>query len=148
MCRAHATVRGFLGELVARSGDARDIVVDMEAGLEHFSRGTARHVNCFLAVLEPYYRSMETVRRVAQLATELGAQHVLVVANKVRDEGDRNAIREFCQANGLRVRGEIPYDPLLLEAERAGTAPFDYRRDTPAMSAIHELAHSLRAEVA
>ena len=43
MCGAHATVRGFLGELVAKAPEAYDVVVDMEAGLEHLSRGTGKH---------------------------------------------------------------------------------------------------------
>ncbi|MGI8843887.1 MAG: AAA family ATPase, partial [Gemmatimonadaceae bacterium] len=72
MCGAHATVRGLLGELVAHSANGRDIIVDMEAGLEHLSRGTGRHVSLFLAVVEPYYRSMETARRIVELAAELG----------------------------------------------------------------------------
>ena len=139
-------MRGLVGELVARSDETRDIVLDMEAGLEHLSRGTARYVSSFLAVLEPYYRSMETVRRVAELATELGAGHVLVVANKVRDEGDRNAITEFCRAHRLPLVAEIPYDPFLLEAERAGMAPFDYRRESPATRAVGELVRALRVE--
>ena len=147
MCRAHATVRGFVGELVAQSGDARDVVLDMEAGLEHFSRGTARHVDGFLAVLEPYYRSMETVRRVADLATELGVHHVHVVANKVRDEGDRKAISEFCNARGLRILAEIPFDPVVLEAERAGKAPLDYRPESPAMTAVRTMAGVLYHEL-
>lgn len=146
MCRAHATVRGFLGELIARSTDDRDVVLDMEAGLEHFARGTARHVTGVVAVLEPYYRSMETVRRVAELATELGVQRVLVVANKVRDDGDRQAIAEFCRAHSLGLVAEIPYDARLLEAERAGKAPFDYGADSPAIQAIDTLARTLRAE--
>src|SRR5919108_4965943 len=99
MCGAHATVRGLLGELVARGGNGRDIIVDMEAGLEHLSRGTGKHVSRLLAVLEPYYRSMETVRRIAELAKELGVTDVAVIANKVRDEADRNAIREFCRSH-------------------------------------------------
>ncbi|MFN2433208.1 MAG: cobyrinic acid a,c-diamide synthase, partial [Gemmatimonadota bacterium] len=72
MCGAHATVRGLLGELVTKTGNGGDVVVDMEAGLEHLSRGTGKHVSRFVAVLEPYYRSMETARRVAALAEELG----------------------------------------------------------------------------
>jgi CO dehydrogenase maturation factor len=155
MCRAHATVRGFIGELVAQAGAEeqpaggenreRDVVIDMEAGLEHLSRGTGRYVTRFLAVLEPYYRSMETARRVAELATELGVREVLAVANKVRDEADRKAIAEFCAAHGLRLIAEIPYDPLLLEAERAGAAPLDYRppAQSPAMRAMASLARSL-----
>jgi CO dehydrogenase maturation factor len=65
----------------------------MEAGLEHLSRGTGRHVSRFVAVLEPYYRSMETVRRITDLARELGIDDVQVVTNKIRNDEDRAVIR-------------------------------------------------------
>src|ERR671937_953489 len=146
MCGAHATVRGLLGEIVAQTGNHRDIVVDMEAGLEHLSRGTGRHVSRFVAVLEPYYRSMETARRVAALAAELGIVDVVTLANKVRDDADRRAIAEFCAAHGLRLVGEIPYDPTLVEAERAGTPPIDHDPAGPAVSAIRGLAGDLVAK--
>jgi CO dehydrogenase maturation factor len=145
MCRAHATVRGFLGELVARPDGGRAIVVDMEAGLEHLARGTGRHVSRFVAVVEPYFRSMETARRVAELARELGVADVVAVANKVPNDDDRRAIAEFCTAHGLRLVGAIPYDPTLLDAERAGEAPIDYAPAGSAVTAIHELAGVLAA---
>src|ERR687886_1263232 len=123
MCGAHATVRGFLGELVSRAPDSHDVIVDMEAGLEHLSRGTGRHVSRFLAVVEPYYRSMETARRIVELATELGVAEVQAVANKVRDADDRKAIAEFCAAHPPPVVAEIPYDASLAGAERSGRPP-------------------------
>jgi len=88
-------VRGLIGELVRKDDDDRDIIVDMEAGLEHLSRGTGRNLSRFVATIEPYYRSMEVAKRVAALAAELGISEVLAVANKVRDAGDRKAITEF-----------------------------------------------------
>src|SRR5687767_6419724 len=103
MCGAHATVRGFLGELVAKSSDTFDVVVDMEAGLEHLSRGTGKHVSRFLAVVEPYYRSMETARRVADLAAELGIREVGAVLNKVRNEADREALAAYCATHNLKI---------------------------------------------
>jgi len=143
MCSAHATVRGLLGELVARGGNGRDIIVDMEAGLEHLSRGTGRHVSRILAVLEPYYRSMETVRRIAELAAELGVAEVAVIANKVRDQADQQAIREFCRSHGLEIVAEIPYDASLAESERAGHPPIDHAPAAPAVAAIRRLASQL-----
>lgn len=145
MCRAHATVRGFVGELVSRQSDTRDLVIDMEAGLEHLSRGTGRHVSTYLIVLEPYFRSMETARRAAVLAQELGASDVRVVANKVRDDGDREAIRSFLEGNGLVLAAEIPYDTTLMDAERAGRAPVDYEDSGPAVEAIQRLVGDLMA---
>ncbi len=143
MCSAHATVRGFLGEIVARDASDRHIVVDMEAGLEHLSRGTGRHVSRLVAVLEPYYRSMETARNVVSLATELGIGDVVVVANKVRDEGDRGAIKDFCRAHGMRLVGEVPYDGSLADVERSGGAPIDAAPESPAVGAITGLAGTL-----
>ena len=143
MCGAHATVRGFLGELVTKSADAFDVVVDMEAGLEHLSRGTGKHVSRFLAVVEPYYRSMETARRVADLARELGVPDVSAVLNKVRNDADRDAVATFCANHQLPIAGEIPYDSGLVDAERVGTPPLDYRPDSPSMTAIKQLTRSL-----
>lgn len=144
MCGAHATVRGFLGELVTRSSNDYDIVVDMEAGLEHLSRGTGKHVSQFLAVVEPYYRSMETARRIAHLAGELGIGDVKAVINKVRNAADQEVVKTFCSANNLEVIAEIPNDLTLADAERAGRPPLDFDSKAPAVAAICQLADRLR----
>ena len=140
-------MRGLIGEIVNKGPDDRDIVVDMEAGLEHMSRGTGKHLSKFVATIEPYYRSMEIAKRVAALASELGIGEVWAVANKVRDEGDRKAIRDFCDAHSLTLAGEIPYDPTLLEAERAGKTPIDFNPAGPAVMAIEKLATALDGSV-
>lgn len=111
--------------------------------MEHLSRGTGRHVSRLVAVLEPYYRSMETARNVALLGAELGIKDVVVVANKVRDEGDRTAIADFCRAHGMRLVGEVPFDPSLAAVERGGGAPIDAAPDSPAVAAIRALADTL-----
>ena len=145
MCGAHATVRGFLGELVAKSPDAFDVIVDMEAGLEHLSRGTGKHVSRFLAVVEPYYRSMETARRVADLAGELGIAEVGAVLNKVRNDADRESVASFCAAHHMNIVGEIPYDAGLADAERAGQPPLDYSPGSASVGAMRRLADDLIA---
>lgn len=117
----------------------------MEAGLEHLSRGTGKHLSRFVATIEPYYRSMEVARRVAALATELGIGDVIVVSNKVRDDGDRKAIADFCASHSLNLAGEIPFDSALLAAERAGKTPIDFDPNSPAVRAIERLADTLSA---
>ncbi len=141
MCGAHAAVRTLVGELVEQN--QRPTVIDMEAGLEHLSRGTVRHADCILVAVEPYFKSMETGARMTALARELGIPHVFALANKLRSEGDREALREFCSGREMTVAGEIPYDEALLEAERAGRAPLDYRRDSPAVLELDRLAERL-----
>jgi len=120
-------------------------IVDMEAGLEHLSRGTARHVDTLLVILEPYYKALETARRAAQLGRELGVKRILAVANKIRDEADAAAVREFAAAHDLSIAGEVPLDDRIRKADLAGTAPIDVP-DSPAVAAIRSLAARLMAE--
>src|SRR5919198_1076676 len=143
MCRAHATVRGLLGEIV---GGAADVAVaDMEAGLEHLSRGTPRHVDTLVAVLEPYYRSLETGARVLELARELGIARAWAVANKVQTDEDGQAIEAFCRARGLSLLASIPHDEAILEADRHGGALIDRAPEALSVRAIGKVADRLLA---
>lgn len=141
MCRAHATVRELMANLMERVRE--NAVADLEAGLEVFSRGTPRHAETVLIVLEPYYKSLETGRRIAELARELGVARILGVANKVRSKEDEMAIRLFAQAHGLDLAAVVPQDESVLEADRRGQSPLDLAPEGDAVRAIQELVHSL-----
>ncbi len=131
----HATVRSVIEV-------AEDVcILDTEASPEHLARGTARYADAMLAVVEPYYKSLETGRRMAVLARDLGLERVALVANKIRDDRDLAAVQEFAQANGLEIAGVIPFDEEMPEAERAGIAPLDHAPEAAAVTAIGELAH-------
>ena len=89
-----------MGELPQqRPGDVT--ILDMEASIEHLTRGTVRNVDVLLVVTEPYYRSLETTARIVPLARELGLANVFVVGNKLRTERDAAAIREYCDRRGF-----------------------------------------------
>ncbi len=141
MCRAHATVRELLGALVEESADLT--IVDLEAGLENFSRGTPRHVDTLLVVLEPYYKSLETGRRIAELCRELDIRRVFGVANKVRSASDSDALQRFAAAHNLQIAATVPHDDAILDADRVGTSPVDVAPRAPAVQAIAELAAQL-----
>ena len=128
----------------AAPDEAHDVcILDTEASPEHLSRGTARYADALYAVVEPYYKSLETGRRMANLARDLGIERVALVANKVRDDREREAVDEFAASCGLDIVGVIPFDPRLPEAEVARAAPLDFAPDTPAVLAIGALAERL-----
>lgn len=141
MCRAHAGVRHLVSSLLGEEDVVA--VVDMEAGLEHLSRGTERGVDTLLVVLEPYYKALETGRRAAELGAELGIGRVLAVANKLRDESDRAAVLEFAARYDLPVVAEVPYDDQVRQADLLGVAPIDSPQTGRAVEAIRELAEEL-----
>ena len=115
-------------------------ILDTEASPEHLSRGTARYADAMLVVVEPYFKSLETGRRMAVLGRDLGLDRVAVIANKVRDQRDRDAVNQFIARHGLELAGTVPFDDSFQAAERAGQAPLDVAPDSPAMEAIDALA--------
>jgi CO dehydrogenase maturation factor len=137
MCASHRAVRGLIAEL---TDFGEHTITDMEAGLEHLKRGTARHVDMMLIVAEPYYRSLEAASRTAELAAELKIPYIKVVANKVRSADDRQAIELYCRQHKIDIIGVVPYDNALIEAERGGQAPVDFAPNSEAITAIREIA--------
>ncbi|MDQ6777940.1 MAG: hypothetical protein M3071_17410 [Actinomycetota bacterium] len=138
----HATVRS----VIEAASDANEDVclLDTEASPEHLSRGTAQYADAMFAVVEPYYKSLETGRRMALLAKDLGLERVGLIANKIRDGRELEAVSEFAAKHDLEVAGVVPFDERFPEAERAGVSPLDLDgADSPGIVAIGEIAHRL-----
>ena len=120
-------------------------LLDVEASLEHFAQNKAVYADTLLVVVEPYFRSLETGRRMVGLGKQLGAERLALLANKVRDEGELAAVEELAAAEGIAVAGAVPYDERVPEAERAESALVDFDPHAPAVTAIDELAGELIA---
>ncbi len=140
LCAAHAVVSSLLEDL--GSAD-RFVVVDMEASPEHLSRGTVRHVDAVCLVAEPYYRSLETVRRMAALVAELPVSFVAVVGNKVRCPQDEVAIREFCDRHGFALAGIVPWSDEVVAADRARVPVVEWPPAHAVVAAVTALAGEL-----
>ena len=139
-------MRGVLRGLVSTS--SRMTVVDLEAGLEHLSRGTARHVDTLLLIAEPYFKSLEAAQRSFNLAKDLGIARIYLVANKIRSARDESAVREFAARHGVEVVGVVPWDPAVVEADERGSAVVDQAPDAASVAAIRRLADQLLASAA
>ena len=140
LCSAHAVVSSLLEDL---GSSEHLVVVDMEASPEHLSRGTVRHVDTVLLVAEPYYRSLETVRRMSALVAELPVSRLSVVANKVRTPADEQAIAEFCARDGLDLVGTLPWSEQVVVADRERVAVLDWPAAVPYVDAVAVLARRL-----
>lgn len=143
LCSAHATVSALLADMATQP--ATVTVVDMEASPEQLSRGTVRHVDALLLVTEPYFRSLETIRRLAQLAAELSIPTVAVVANKVRSTAEGNVVEEFSARHGLTWWGQLPFSAEVVQADLAGRPVLDAAPDDDVVTAIAGLPDWLRA---
>ena len=122
-------------------------ILDLEASIEHLTRGTLRNVDALLVVTEPYYRSLETAARIVPLAQELMIPKVWIVANKVRTERDATAIREFCTRHGFNLLAVIPFDDRVTEADNLGRPILDHAADGAAVTALAALATRVEQEL-
>ncbi|MFH1625420.1 MAG: AAA family ATPase, partial [Pseudomonadota bacterium] len=74
VCPESVLVRALISHLLL----ARDevVIIDMEAGVEHLGRATAKAVDMLTVVVEPGKRSIETAFRIRTLAKDIGIEKV------------------------------------------------------------------------
>lgn len=121
VCPEHVVVKRLISHLVINRDEV--VIMDMEAGLEHLGRGTAGMVDFFITVVEPGERSLQTWRRVKELAADLGVRKVSLAANKVRGPEDEHFLKTRIPPEELL--GFIRYNEEAIDADRRGLSPFD-----------------------
>lgn len=104
---------------------ARDevVVMDMEAGIEHLGRATARAVDKLFIVVEPGRRSIDTAGHIKKLASEIGLNNIALIGNKIRSKKDEEFLKTHLP--DFEFLSFLPYDDALIEADLNGISPFD-----------------------
>jgi len=118
-CPENVFLRRLLRHLFVERDEV--VIVDMEAGIEHMTRGTSGSVDGFIVVVEPGKRSIQTAGTVRELAKGFGIEKVFVVANKVRGPEDVAFIREAL--GGMELIGTMSFNPEVVEADMKGVPP-------------------------
>ena len=121
MCPESTLLRSLLSYLLV--GRSEVVIMDMDAGLEHLGRGTARGMNAFIIVVEPGKRSLETAGAIKRLAKDLGIGRCYAVGSKTQSDIDRRFILD--NLPGVEVLGFVNYDPQIVEADRLGVGIFE-----------------------
>jgi CO dehydrogenase maturation factor len=99
------------------------VVLDMEAGLEHLGRGTARAVDKMIVVVEPGSRSIETARHIKRLTEGLRIKNIEIVGNKIRSEKDKDFLLK--NMNDFSFLGFLPFNENIIEADLASRPPYE-----------------------
>lgn len=118
MCPENAVLKALMQHLLLRVAD--DVILDMEAGLEHMGRASARGVDAMITVVEPGLRSVQTAERVHKLAADIGLTRTFVVANKVRGPEELDVLRHALGEQPLL--GWLPWTDELARADLQGEA--------------------------
>src|SRR5512136_1477396 len=104
-CPENVLLRRLISHLILRLDEV--VILDMEAGIEHLTRGTAGSVNAFIVVVEPGQRSMQTARQIELLAHGLGVKDGYVVGNKIQQAAEKDFIQKNLPA--MKFLGFMSY---------------------------------------
>ena len=119
----------------------RTVICDLEAGLGTVVRMAPGNADAVVVVANPTAKALEVARRAVNIAAD--KTEVVVLANRVRDEGDQEAIRTVLGEDRELI--VIPEDEAIARADRDGLAPIDVAPDSPGVRAITALAARLTA---
>jgi CO dehydrogenase maturation factor len=111
-CPENALLEALVAHILLRRDEV--VIIDMEAGVEHLGRATARAVDKMIIVVEPGKGSIETAYRIRELAKDIGLENIAVVANKIRSEQDRDFL--VSAMPDFEFFGFIPYDQSIIES--------------------------------
>lgn len=138
-CPENALLEALVAHILLKRDEV--VIIDMEAGIEHLGRATARAVDRMIIVVEPGRGSIETAYRIRELAKDIGLENIAVVANKIRSEQDRDFL--VSAMPDFEFLGFIPYDQSIIEAD-LGNFPL-INSSSEVISRVQDIATSLGA---
>jgi CO dehydrogenase maturation factor len=136
-CAANTLARKCLDLL---TGNYRYIVIDNEAGMEHFSRLTTRDVDLLFIISDASRRGILTASRIRDLIHELDLHinNEIVVINRVQGQLDPQ-IPEEINKEHLTFGGVIPMDEEVYQYDLEGKPTFQLPVESKAVQAARRI---------
>ena len=145
MCAPNAVIRALLRHLVVERNEA--VVLDLEAGVEHIGRGTARQVDALLIIADSNLKSLEIAKHIHDLATTAGMKRLYLIGNRVMNDTRKEAIQSFAEKNDLSLLAFVPFDQKVIESDMLGITPLK-NKDIAAVKTIDNICEILLKKTA
>ncbi|MEM3382631.1 MAG: AAA family ATPase [Nitrososphaerales archaeon] len=120
------------------------VLIDTEAGLEHFSRRTTRDLELLLIITDPTISGARTAKRIKELCKELHISigKTLLIVNRVSSYV-KERIDELVKISGVDYAGIIPEDPLIQQFNSEGKPLFDLPSSSIALNAVSNIVDEI-----
>ncbi len=139
-CPENVLIRSLVTDLILYKDEI--LIMDMEAGIEHLGRATAKGVNKMIVVIEPGQRAIDTASKIKKMAREIGIQNVLFVANKIYNKRDEKLIQSSFASQELL--GIIPFSEKLRLSDRTGISVLD-NLNKELLKQFHDILYKIEA---
>jgi CO dehydrogenase maturation factor len=143
LCPENTLLTETIRAIALRPDEA--LILDTQAGVEHFGRAIARGFDHAVVMTDPTYSGVSVALAAGRLARDLGIPAVHLVVNRVRGAADRERVEADIQA-----RGDITFDSttwihdddLVLATEPSVEFLFDIDGE-PYLASVRRLAEHL-----
>ncbi len=125
-CTMNSILEQFVDHLTL--GQDEIALLDMEAGVEHFGRGTDNHVDTILMVVDPSFESLRLSAKVAELSHSIG-KPICFCLNKLTEENEQTVVEEVCKHGPVVCKM-----PLSRDLGKAGLTGEELIADFPQIS--------------
>ena len=130
-CPMGALAREFLEKLKT---NGEFVIVDTDAGIEHFGRGVEAGCDKIVVVIDPSFESVQLSNKISEMGEKLGKE-VSFILNRM--DGDSKELAEMVDKE--KVLGTLPFDRDVFKACLKGT-------QVPKISEIEAIADRLTAK--
>lgn len=113
-CPMAEVLKLFLARLTLRDNEV--VLMDMEAGVEHFSRGVEKFIDTLLIMVEPSFESIALASKINLLARASGVKNIGAVINKIPSAALHQKMQEEVSKRNMKVVGTIPFDQEISES--------------------------------
>lgn len=141
LCPENALLSSVVGYIRLRDDEV--IIMDTQAGVEHFGRSMSEGFSKAVIVTEPSFNSISVALHSAELAEQIGVPELHLVVNRVRSDADIKKSEDLIgDLSGYKSVRYIPFDEEVLNREPDITALKDM--DTPFSGSVRELYEELK----
>jgi len=117
LCPENALLAAVMQHIDVRENET--ILMDTQAGVEHFGRAIAKGFHQAVIITEPYFNSIQVAIRTIKLAKQLGIKYIHLVINKLRGEKEKNNVVKRLGKEDFKFSTitYLPFEEKLLEIE-------------------------------
>jgi CO dehydrogenase maturation factor len=118
LCPENTLLNAVVGHVGLRNDEI--ILMDTQAGVEHFGRALARGFQQAVVLTDPTFSGTQVAVRTARLARDLGIPAIHLVVNRVAELSDVDRVSARLEDEGgfaFTTRSFLPFDRRLLDVE-------------------------------
>ncbi|MGD8318310.1 MAG: AAA family ATPase [Myxococcales bacterium] len=143
LCPENSLLAAVANAVSLRRGEA--ILLDTQAGIEHFGRALAQGFRHAVVVTDPTFNGVQVALHAARLAQELQIPAIHLVVNRVRNDNEMDRVSQILEDHGnfpFATKHLLPYEEQLLRSE-PDVGPLLAHPDSMFLRAVGELRDAL-----